>query len=72
MVTIEQARAVRDKIAPSLKNRNWFRGIGITKMNDDYAVKVNVHSHNFETQNISPLVDNVQVIVDVVGDIIPH
>ncbi len=64
--TLEQARAAKDK-AKELFTSNV--GVGITRVNDGYAVKVNLRSPLVDKENIPAAIDGVPVQFEVVGKI---
>lgn len=41
-VSISEVRAYKTEIADKFKNRRWFLGVGLTKINDKVAIKINV------------------------------
>jgi hypothetical protein len=64
--TLEQARAAKEK-AKRLFTSNV--GVGITKVNDGYAVKVNLQEPLVDKENIPTAIDGVPVQFEVVGEI---
>ena len=64
--TLEEARAAKDK-AKQLFARNV--GVGITKINDGYAVKVNLQEPLVDKENVPTAIDGVPVQFEVVGEI---
>ena len=71
MITKEMAMKVKEKLKKILRGESWLRGIGITKVDEDFAVKVNVNKITVKIRQIVPLVlDGVAIVLDEVGDII--
>jgi hypothetical protein len=69
--TLEQARVAKRKVGEVLGEvlgkSATIVGVGITKVDDEYAVKVNLSS---ESQEELPLeIDGVQLVIEVVGEI---
>jgi len=64
--TLEQARAAKEK-AKQLFTSNV--GVGITKVNDGYAVKVNLQEPLVDKENMPTAIDGVPVQFEVVGEI---
>jgi len=64
--TLEEARAAKDK-AKQLFTSNV--GVGITRVNDGYAVKVNLPDPLVDQENIPTAIDGVPVQFEVVGQI---
>ena len=68
MVTIEQARAAKDRLRAMLSEHPAVNGIGITGTGDEYALKVNL-LHAIPSGEIPSEVDGVRVETNVVGKI---
>lgn len=67
MITLEQAQQAKKELYPLVKNKEHFAGIGITKDNGDYAVKVNF---SLETKDKIPQdIAGVKVMVEIVGQV---
>lgn len=64
--TLEEARAAKDK-AKKLFAANV--GVGIMRVDDGYAVKVNLRQPMEDRENIPSLIDGVPVKFEVVGEI---
>lgn len=64
--TLDEARAAKDK-AKELFASNV--GVGITRIADGYAVKVNLRNPIPDTENIPTSIDGVPVQFEVVGEI---
>jgi hypothetical protein len=64
--TLEEARAAKDK-AKQLFTSNV--GVGITRVNDGYAVKVNLRNPLLDKENVPTAIDGVPVQFEVVGEI---
>jgi hypothetical protein len=67
-VTIEQARAAKERLRAMLSGHAAVNGIGITGGGDQYAVKVNL-LHALPSGEIPSEVDGVRVETNVVGKI---
>ena len=64
--TIEQAHAAKDK-AKQLFRENV--GVGITRVDDGYAVKVNLENPMPADESVPTSIDGVPVRIEVVGKI---
>jgi hypothetical protein len=64
--SLDQARAAKDK-AKQLFTTNV--GVGITRVDDGYAVKVNLRNPLPEGENTPTSIDGVPVQIEVVGEI---
>jgi hypothetical protein len=64
--TLEQAQAAKEK-AKRLFSSNV--GIGITRLDDGYAVKVNLRNPMPDEESIPTSIDGVPVRFEVVGEI---
>lgn len=64
--TLEQARAAKEK-AKRLFTSNV--GVGITRLDDGYAIKVNLRNPISTEETIPTSIDGVPVQVEVVGEI---
>ena len=67
-VTLERAQAAKAILVAALAGRSELRGIGITRLECGFGVKVNL-SRQPEEWTVPDEVDGVPVIVDVVGTI---
>lgn len=68
-VSLDAARAVKTKVAAMLSGRAEVTGIGITRVNDGFGVKVNLTRAPEFDLGIPSVVEGVPVIVEVVGQI---
>ena len=68
-ITIDRARAAKDKVLEHFKNIGKVVGVGITRLNDDYAVKVNLSEAPAQGTVLPTEIDGVPIKVDVVGQI---
>jgi hypothetical protein len=66
-VTIQQARRVKDRLAKTLADAKGLVGLGITRIGDDYAVKVNFSGE--PEARVPASLSGVPVRVEVVGKI---
>jgi|HubBroStandDraft_4_1064222.scaffolds.fasta_scaffold528281_2 hypothetical protein len=64
--TLEEAQAAKDK-AKQLFASN--AGVGITKVDDGYAVKVNLRNPLVDKENVPTAIDGVPIQFEVVGEI---
>lgn len=69
--TLEAARAAKTKLRERLDGVQELRGIGLTKVGDGYAVKVNLAGQS-PGLHIEDEIDGVPIIVEVVGNIHPR
>jgi hypothetical protein len=65
---LEQARQAKDQLQRKLAACESLRGIGITRVGQAYAVKVNL-SNAADRESVPDAVKGVQVVVAVVGEI---
>ncbi len=68
-VTLEQARAAKESAKALLADLPGVVGIGITKIGDDYALKVNLEAPLPAGKSAPDRVRDVAVCVEVVGRI---
>ncbi|HYH83069.1 MAG TPA: hypothetical protein VEX86_24955 [Longimicrobium sp.] len=71
-VSLERARAAKAAIQKTLENLDTVTGVGITRVGDDYAVKVNLREAGGDAADIPSHVDGVPVRVEVTGTIRPR
>lgn len=64
MITLEQAQVAKIKVKRLLAGAAEVAGIGVTRVGDDYAVKVNLSAPGAE---IPDNIDGVPVRVEVTG-----
>jgi hypothetical protein len=64
--TLDEARAAKDK-AKDLFTANV--GVGITRIADGYAVKVNLRNPIPDTESVPNSIDGVPIQFEVVGEI---
>ncbi len=67
--TLEHARAAKQKLAEALAEVDGVVGVGITKVDGHYAVKVNLRQRLDDPKMIPGDVDGVPVQCDIVGEI---
>ncbi len=70
--TLENARAAKRKLATCLANVDGIVGVGIAKVDGQYAVKVNLRQPLNDSEVIPDTVDGVPVHLDIVGTIRPR
>ena len=68
-ITIEQARAAKESAKALLASLPGVVGVGITKIGDDYALKVNLNAPLPADASAPDLIGGVPVLVEVVGRI---
>jgi len=71
-VSLERARAAKAAIQKSLETLETVTGVGITRVGDDYAVKVNLREAGPAEAGIPSHVDGVPVRVEITGVIRPR
>ncbi|MEX2282030.1 MAG: hypothetical protein WEE89_06065 [Gemmatimonadota bacterium] len=67
-VSKERARAAKDKAMKRFERLGEVVGVGLTKVGDDYALKVNLKTDRDE-KKFPSTIDGVPVRVEVVGTI---
>jgi hypothetical protein len=67
VITLEQARAAKERAKTELAHVPGVVGIGLTKIGDDYALKVNLQEEPPRTTAIPTAIGGVAVRVEVVG-----
>jgi len=68
-VTIEQARAAKAAAQRYFEERGSVVGVGVTRVDGDYAVKINLREPLADGIEIPAEIDGVPVRVEVVGPI---
>jgi hypothetical protein len=68
-VTIEQARAAKERLADMLSGLAVVNGIGITGSRDDYAIAVNLLRPLNTDEPVPSELDGVRVETRVVGNV---
>jgi len=68
-ITLEQARAAKESAKALLASLPGVVGIGITKVGDDYALKVNLNAPLPATSSAPDHIGGVPVLLEVVGRI---
>jgi hypothetical protein len=66
--TLQEARAAKAKVAQLVSGHPAVNGVGITRVGDGYAVKLNLSSPN-GTAGLPKQVDGVPVRIETVGPI---
>ncbi|MCZ6699236.1 MAG: hypothetical protein O7D94_09930 [Planctomycetota bacterium] len=66
---LEAARAVKDKAARVLGQFGLVSGVGITRKDGAYAVKVNLESEPQAAGELPKQIDGVPIVIRVVGRI---
>jgi hypothetical protein len=68
-ISIERARAAKERILALLPKTLSVQGVGITQVGDDYAVKLNLAEASPPGVSLPAAVEGVPVVVEVVGRI---
>ncbi|MHC4547842.1 MAG: hypothetical protein ACYTEZ_03615 [Planctomycetota bacterium] len=68
-ITLDLARAAKEKAKALLANVPEVNGIGIARRGDDYAVKVNLETEPEDRSDLPTVIDGVRVVFHVVGRI---
>ena len=68
-ITLEQARAAKESAKALLSELPGVAGVGITKVGDDYAVKVNLRAPLPAGVSAPERIGDVPVCIEVVGTI---
>ena len=67
--TLAHARAAKQKLAQRLADVEEVVGVGITKVNGQYGVKVNLQQSLRDPTMIPDAIDGVPVHLDIIGTI---
>ena len=67
--TIEAARAAKNKVMELISGVGQVNGVGITRVGDSYAVKLNLSEQPAGGVELPPEMDGVPIVVEVVGKI---
>ena len=68
-ISLEQARAAKKKVKRQLAGVATVVGIGLTRLNGDYAVKINLSAPPADGPRLPDTIDGVPVRCEVVGKI---
>ncbi|MGH7004465.1 MAG: hypothetical protein ACREIP_11005 [Alphaproteobacteria bacterium] len=68
-ISLEQARAAKAKAKRQLAGNAAVVGIGLTRLNGEYAVKVNLAAAPADRPSLPDSIDGVPVRCEVVGPI---
>jgi hypothetical protein len=68
-VTLEQARAAKTRALQYFEKLGTVVGVGVTRVDDDYAVKINLREPLADGVDVPAEIDGVPVRVEVVGPI---
>jgi hypothetical protein len=68
-VTLEQARAAKKEALRHFEKLGTVVGVGVTRVDGDYAVKVNLRERPPEGVVVPSEIDGVPIRVEVVGPI---
>lgn len=67
--SIEQARLAKPKARELAGSCGTVIGVGLIRIGDSYAIKVNLRDQVLETAGLPETVDGVKVVYDVIGPI---
>jgi|EP01132_Coremiostelium_polycephalum_P006947 hypothetical protein len=67
--SIEQARLAKPKARELAGSCGTVIGVGLIRIGDSYAIKVNLRDQVPETTELPETVDGVRVVYDVIGPI---
>jgi hypothetical protein len=68
-VTLEQARAAKAAALRYFEQLGTVVGVGVTRVDDDYAVKINLREPLGNDVDVPAEIDGVPVRIEVVGQI---
>jgi hypothetical protein len=68
-VSIDQARAVKDKLVQRLATDPNIAGVGLIRAGDSWAVKVNVR-RDAPRSSLPPEINGVRITIETVGRIV--
>ena len=68
-VTLEQARAAKAAVLKRFQKLGIAAAVGITRIGDEYAVKVNVSEQPVRAFKLPAKIDGVSIRVEVTGTI---
>jgi hypothetical protein len=71
-ISVERARAAKAALLPSLEQLDNVTGVGITRLGDDYAVKVNLREPPGPDFHLPAVFEGVPIRVEVTGVIRPR
>ena len=66
---LDAARAVKDKVAKIMESFGHVLGVGITRRDGVYAVKVNLENKPDASEAMPQQIDGVPILIRVVGRI---
>jgi hypothetical protein len=69
---LASTRAAKARLATEIGDHPAVRGIGIARTNDGYALKVNLACAQPKGLELPDQVDEIPVIVEIVGEIVAH
>lgn len=67
--SIEQARLAKPKAKEIARSCGTVVGVGLIRIGESYAIKINLRDHVPETADLPKTVDGVKVVYDVIGPI---
>jgi hypothetical protein len=68
-ITLERARAAKESAKALIAALPGVVGVGITKIGEDYAVKINLHAPPPAGVSVPERIGDVPVRVEIVGEI---
>jgi hypothetical protein len=66
-VTLEQARAAKAALLKQFRKQGIAAAVGVTRIGDDYAVKVNLTEQPVKSLKLPARIDGVPIRVEVTG-----
>ncbi|MGO4449612.1 hypothetical protein AB4Y96_11840 [Phyllobacterium sp. TAF24] len=70
--SIEQARLAKPKAKEIAGSCGTVVGVGLIRIGDSYAIKVNLRDHVPEKADLPDTIDGVKIVYDVIGPISLH
>jgi hypothetical protein len=71
-VSVEQARLIKPKARATVEACGAVVGVGLTKIGDSYAVKVNMREQVRTPNALPDSIDGVRIVYEVVGPVSPQ
>lgn len=68
--TLEQARQTKAKAVTAASACAAVVGVGLTRIGDSYAVKVNLRERTASVAELPDCIDGVRVVYEVVGPVV--
>jgi hypothetical protein len=68
-ITLDQARAAKPRVHELLRDVPQLAGVGITRVGEGYAVKVNLSAASEDGIDLPTEVDGVPIRIEIVGQV---